>query len=351
MKTKNCFQRLFGFTLVELLVVIAIIGVLIAILLPAIQAARAAARRMSCSSNLKNIALAVHNFNDAQKVLPRGGKGDQQGTWAMHILPYIEQEALFSTLNVNAAFGGGTALQGVRIKVYTCPADSDINSTWNTATPPYKHHNYVCCAGNGGIPNCNNNSASSGQWNRWTSIPLTTTLVAETAAYAANNKDVSFTKGGMFAMGIRYGAAPPPDIKISEITDGLSNTLSFSEVAQGQWRPESSMARADVRGLIWLPYSAFFTGFLTPNDTRPDVPDNQNYCNGVSLISAKFPIARTNQSFVTGVTDWNQMLHVGARSYHSGGVNAAYGDGTVRFTNDNIDFKVWRSASSSRGKD
>jgi len=88
------FRKRHGFTLVELLVVIAIIGILIALLLPAVQAAREAARRSQCTNNLKQIALAVHNYHDTYKVFPIGNWTTAYGTWLVSLLPFIEQQAL-----------------------------------------------------------------------------------------------------------------------------------------------------------------------------------------------------------------------------------------------------------------
>ena len=95
-----------GFTLVELLVVIAIIGMLIALLLPAVQAAREAARRMSCSNNEKQIVLAMHNYHDTFKTFPWGARGSTYGTWAIHLLPYIEQSAIASQFDWDQEFHG-----------------------------------------------------------------------------------------------------------------------------------------------------------------------------------------------------------------------------------------------------
>src|ERR1700759_3805466 len=92
-------RRRSGFTLIELLVVIAIIAVLIALLLPAVQAAREAARRMQCVNNLKQIGLAMHDYQSSNNSLPYGMKGCCWGTWLIPILPYIEQQALFNSWN------------------------------------------------------------------------------------------------------------------------------------------------------------------------------------------------------------------------------------------------------------
>ena len=94
-------KRQSGFTLVELLVVIAIIGVLVALLLPAVQSAREAARRMSCSNNLKQLSLALHNYEDTHKTLPPAGIDSNQMSWTVLLLPYFEQQNLYDKFNFN----------------------------------------------------------------------------------------------------------------------------------------------------------------------------------------------------------------------------------------------------------
>src|SRR5262249_24576202 len=125
-----------GFTLIELLVVIAIIAVLIALLLPAVQSAREAARRAQCTNNLKQIGLAMHNYESTNGTLPPGVKGCCWGTWLVFILPYVEQGPLFnawnSTGNDRTALTDGdfrywgatnTTVTYSRVAAYYCPSD------------------------------------------------------------------------------------------------------------------------------------------------------------------------------------------------------------------------------------
>ena len=126
------FQRRLGFTLVELLVVIAIIGILIALLLPAVQAAREAARRTQCKNNLKQMGLALLNYEGTFRMLPPGVIVDlsvtttgNNGSWGVHgrILPYLEQGTLYANVDLSKAWDNQLVISGMAIPPYACPSD------------------------------------------------------------------------------------------------------------------------------------------------------------------------------------------------------------------------------------
>ncbi len=122
---QNARRRLLhGFTLVELLVVIAIIGVLVALLLPAVQAAREAARRTQCSNNLKQIGLAIHNFHDAHGYLPPNRFNSRRLTWCVVVLPYLEQNQLFQQFDTKLEYGQQPSTQAreTHVRTYYCPS-------------------------------------------------------------------------------------------------------------------------------------------------------------------------------------------------------------------------------------
>ena len=156
-----------GFTLVELLVVIAIIGILVGLLLPAVQAAREAARRMQCSNNLKQLGLAILNYESAIKRLPPGGLHLRDGfgadssstswgpNWLTMLLPYVEQASLFNQYDRTALFARNSPLVvGTKVPTYACPSDSqelpfDGAGSFNGVATQFARGNYACNGGGG----------------------------------------------------------------------------------------------------------------------------------------------------------------------------------------------------------
>jgi prepilin-type N-terminal cleavage/methylation domain-containing protein/prepilin-type processing-associated H-X9-DG protein len=294
-----------GFTLVELLVVIAIIGVLVSLLLPAVQAAREAARRTQCSNNLKQLGLAMHNLHDTQGTLPPGTGPNPccWGTWQVLVLPFLEQKAL---KDLYQNWGGddttGPRYSGspntkqvtnVRFKALTCPSDMP-----NKPISGITSHNYAVNYGNTGY----------GQ-------------------QATLN-------------GVRFGQAPfaraknPNNVfagkRLAELTDGTSNTMLAAEVRQGQG--------TDLRGFTWWGDACNFTTYLNPNSTQPDVIYTPSYCNQVQQNPP-----------CTGTPTSTAPSMFAARSRHPNGVQVLMGDGAVRFVTNNIDINAWRAASTSEG--
>jgi prepilin-type N-terminal cleavage/methylation domain-containing protein/prepilin-type processing-associated H-X9-DG protein len=322
-------RRRQGFTLIELLVVIAIIAILIGLLLPAVQKVREAAARMSCTNNLKQIALANMNYESSYGVfLPGVGKnGCCWGTWMIPILPYVEQDNLFKFyvnfggLDPLPRYTGGpnANVSSTRLKTFTCP--SDTPQSWGRWTK----HNYVLNAGNTtfyqvALPlGCAVGSAG-----------CTPFLGAPFGWYANSNlvNDSPFPY-----------TFPPTDPskgtmgqprKIAEISDGTSNTMMASEALQGRG--------SDLRGFTWWGGAAGFTAYLPPNSTLPDVITG-GIC--VSTINPLMPCTTTS------TPSFPRLM--GARSLHTGGLNVAMCDGSVHFVPNGIDINVWRAMSSSQG--
>ncbi|MBA4105358.1 MAG: prepilin-type cleavage/methylation domain-containing protein [Pirellula sp.] len=297
-------SALTGFTLVELLVVIAIIGVLVALLLPAVQAARESARRSQCLNNLKQLGLAFQTYHDSKRTLPMGASpaGCCHGTWAVLALPFLELQALAAQYQ---DFGGGplayyqganlTNVTSQRIDSLTCPSDlvnTDGQKDGSGNSLPLKLHNYAVNQGHTGA-NLDNSTV----------LPMRAGLKFQ---------------GAPFEMGLAH--------KMSEITDGLSHTIMAAEIIQGQ--------RDDVRGLIWWAPGCFVHTHSGPNSSTPDVPFvSAPYCDSES----------PNPPCVGGS---NSLF--ASRSRHPGVVNVALLDGSVRAVNDDVDITTWRRLGSSQ---
>ena len=311
-----------AFTLVELLVVIAIIGVLVALLLPAVQAARESARRSQCTNNLKNVTLAMHNYADTFRgTFPVGEYSCCWGTWLVALLPYIEQNSLyeqykyfgsiqnaagdnFAQIDANTRYGGAMNLPVSRtlIKTYTCP--TDVKSNTPSLRSQITLHNYVANHGNTSLSRIAQlGTTSTGQPNRFQGAPFI--FVGSTSS-------------------------SPQVIRLAEVADGLSTTLAFSETVKGQSN--------DLRGFSWWNGGAHFSTNLMPNTNEPDVLEDQIYC---------IPANKLNPP-CTAPTTANPS-NIAARSRHPGGVMASMCDGTVKFISNNIYVDTWRGISTING--
>jgi prepilin-type N-terminal cleavage/methylation domain-containing protein len=311
-----------GFTLVELLVVIAIIGVLVALLLPAVQTARESARRSKCTNNLKQIGLAVHNYENTFRTFPIGAYDCCYGTWVLSILPFIEQGSLYQ-LYVRPGgmegFGGaagpdiryGTAVNlpvtQTQIASYVCP--SDTKSANLGVINGVTFHNYVSNYGN-------------------------------TVRGRLNSQGVIFG-GAPFILVINPVKMPgfvtdgrlPQFVKFADVTDGLSATLAFSETVQGKG--------GDLRGFGWWGGGSHFETFLTPNSALPDRTEQS--CT---------PAVKLNPPCVNRVVgDANLEETIAARSRHPTGVHVTFCDGATRFVSNNVAVDVWRALGTAAAGD
>jgi prepilin-type N-terminal cleavage/methylation domain-containing protein len=324
MFARNSSARKNGFTLIELLVVIAIIAILIGLLLPAVQKVREAANRVKCQNNMKQLALAFHNYENANGSFPPACSISTTTTSSSYsaqalILPFIEQGNLQTLINFNQPWSTQTAAALVKVPVFTCP--SEINNTiCTTGTPPSWPINYAI--------NC-------GTW-----------FIFNPMTGAAGD--------GAFAVDL--------NAKFRDMLDGTSNTLMMSEVKAYQADlidgenpntpnvapPTSPSALASLGGTFtpnfghteWLNGIIIQTGFTTtfpPNTFCPYVSNGQTY--DIDFTSSRLGLTTTNLTYVSFTS----------RSYHTQLVNVALMDGSVRTVSNAISSTTWRSLGTRAG--
>lgn len=304
-----------GFTLVELLVVIAIIGILVGLLLPAVQAAREAARRMQCSNNLKQIGLSMHNYESSNKRLPCGSFTVNDATPHTVLLPYMEGNNLYNLFDFRYSLNGST-LNSAAIKqtlpVFNCPSHADVAPGFSWAG----HGVYM------------QNMGGEATW---------------------DNKTGVFVR----ARSTRFG----------DISDGLSNTAAFSEIKKGNYpgtgsslgvfpRNTDDYLRTATRYAGWTP------AMNLAYDVACDDPSRSawryrgmQYYRGL-VVATFYTHTLTPNSRFRDCTNQNfDAAHLAARSFHTGGVQMVRCDGSVTFVSDSIDGPTWLAVGTiNRGE-
>jgi prepilin-type N-terminal cleavage/methylation domain-containing protein len=305
-----------GFTLVELLVVIAIIGILVALLLPAVQAAREAARRMSCSNNMKEIGIALHNYHDTYLTLPPGKIthgtccGTESGTsWAISILPYIEQGGLADLYPYTASTikGPYKEFREARVAVYVCPSDIDTDKLevpesgpGNAAGAKFHPGSYRCVGGR-------SNETTDGWWDN------------EQATRFKNIGKFNEWKGAMHWIGRINGAQELDVEKFATIRDGLSNTLMVGEM--------TTKTNTDRRTFWAYSYTSYNSSDVVPNSAT--LIGDFDKC--ASILSNVNACKRSWGSFHPGALQWLLC------------------DGSVRAITLNVDMQILASMATIDG--
>ncbi|MCA8997672.1 MAG: DUF1559 domain-containing protein [Planctomycetaceae bacterium] len=302
-----------GFTLIELLVVIAIIAILIALLLPAVQQVREAARRVQCKNNLKQFGIAFHNYHDVYGMFPKGGFFGNLGTpamqaanapsricsWGAALLPYLDQAPLYHQINFDQWYLDPVNQPAAahHLTVFVCPSNPSSDQ---------KKPN----GDNIGSPDRYGRSDYGGNWGE-----------RGLRCFPGTNCQNNYGAGGAGRGVVMH--ITEPSVSSSEVTDGLSNTVFLGEA------PEA------LHGL-WMGHKNFFDQ-SAPLNARNDTFSNTQFAScqvppGSSLIGRLG-------------CDFGQEFH----SHHVGGVQFLLGDGSGRMVSENLDMKVFSALLSRRG--
>ena len=312
-----------GFTLVELLVVIAIIGILVALLLPAVQSARESARRTTCANNLKQIGLAVHNYHDTKGKLPYAsawGVASTGGIWTNFILPFMESSNLADAFdyNVGMAHSNNAVAAATPIKGFICPSDPD-------ASRPQKEKSQVywqdANPGNHGKPAAASWYAACMGPTHPDSCPFCPDPTASPNNYCCQGNNLGTNPPNN---GVGMFCRHPLGFGFHDVTDGLSNTLMVGET---------------------IPYHCIFNCLFCPNylvypTTIPlNVHETDNFTRGTWYRTCSFK-SRHNGSTKTSNNSSFRVSNV---------VGFTFGDASVHFLNSNLDFKLYNHLGTRAG--
>lgn len=351
----NNKKRLAGFTLVELLVVIAIIGVLVALLLPAVQAAREAARRAECTNNLKQVGLAMMNYESARGTLPIGDLRqrtastgiDSLGTWITLTMPYMENGNLYQNMDFTQPYYANGSINGVPnhhvfLEGHLCPSDVEVGLIeWNQSRYGARG-NYV---GNVGWSDHEHGIwVDVIDWRQGNSQGFSLFPKGALRYKNDNGQTVVSNLLGFGPMLIARG------LKLREVTDGLSNTVAASEIRK--WEGD------DTRGALHFGGGALYMHTYPPNlqGASDEEIDRTRFC-------AELPQSESQCTETSGFEGWHRLT---PRSNHPGGVHVLLLDSSTHFVSDDVESfslenyqnlvrdtqpRVWQAISTFNGEE
>jgi prepilin-type N-terminal cleavage/methylation domain-containing protein/prepilin-type processing-associated H-X9-DG protein len=326
-------RRCNAFTLVELLVVIAIIGILVALLLPAIQAAREAARRSQCKNNLKQLGLAVLNFESSKKHLPPSVEintktqvGTANGAWGVHghILDYMEEQSVRGLVDISKAWDLQQPINGLRIASFSCP--SDVQAT------------EVRDPGGGKV------------------LVYSTTYTFNMGTWFVYDPATNLGGDGVFY--------PNSYLRLAKVSDGASKTLLAAEVKAWTHYTRNGGTQTTIPNTADEAATIVATGGEYKNTGHTEWPDGRVHHTGFTATMTPNTIVKYVKGSETLDADYNSWQEgkdwpdgnptyaiITSRSFHSGGVNVALVDGSVQTVNDDINLLVWRAKATRAGNE